>query len=293
MPTTYPPAPPTLSGDVLTINRFLNSPTMLMRALRTLAMNRFIADTLLQARPPVSGGAVLYEQSETIFADRTPKAIEPGAEFPLSTITNGTALLAAVKKWGLDSVVTDEAITRQGWNPVDRGLTKLVNSVVKQVDTVAMTAIAAAVTQTAAAGAVWATSTTLIREITTAVATMRALNQGYEPDTLVVSDIVAANLTANDKTLSLLPRESRDTPIFSGYLTRLLNLDILVTPNLPVATTALVLDRKVLGGMAEEVPLTSRSIREEKLERWLIRAKRTVVPYVQEPGAIYSITSVA
>ena len=50
-------------------------------------------------------------------------------------------------------------------------------------------------------------------------------------------------------------------------------------------TLALVPDRKVLGGMADEVPLTSRSIRQEENERWRLRAKRVVVPFVQEPKA--------
>jgi hypothetical protein len=77
-----------------------------------------------------------------------------------------------------------------------------------------------------------------------------------------------------------------------GLITSILGLDVLVTPNLPVATEAIVCDRSVLGGMAEEVPLTSRSIREETLERWRLRAKRVVVPYVQEPGAGVRLTGI-
>jgi hypothetical protein len=50
MPYTYPPAAPTLSGDVETISRFLNSPTLVARRLRTLAEQRYIADTLLSGR---------------------------------------------------------------------------------------------------------------------------------------------------------------------------------------------------------------------------------------------------
>lgn len=292
MPITYPPVAPTLTGDVETINRFLNSPTMIQRALNTLAQNRFIADVLLQNQVPASGGAVLYEQSESIFADQTPDSIQPGAEFPLSTVGTGPALIAAVKKWGMDTIVTDESIDRMRMNPVDRALLKLVNSVVKQVDSVAMTAINNAVTQTAAAATLWSTSTTLVRDITSAVAAIHALNQGYDPDTIVVSDVVGGYLTANDKILGLLPRESKDGPVFSGYLNRILNLDILVTPNLPVNTLAFVLDRKVLGGMANEKPLSSKSIRQEENERWRLRAKRVVVPFVQEPNAAFKITAV-
>lgn len=296
MPVTYPPAPPTISGDIESINRFLNTPTMVQRALAQLALNRFIADALLQNKVPSSGGAVLYEQSESIFADQTPDSIQPGAEFPLSTVGTGPALLAAVKKWGLDTIVTDESILRMFRNPVDRALIKLVNSIVKQVDSVAMTAISAAVTQTSAAAAHWDTSTTLVREITAAVAGIWDLNQGYDPDTLVTSRAVGGYLTGNDKVLGLLPRERDNVtngPVYTGILNRFLNLDIMTTPNLPVNTLAIVLDRKVLGGMAEEIPLTSRSIRQEENERWRLRAKRVVVPFIQEPNAAWKITGVA
>lgn len=294
MPYTYPPAAPTLSGDVLTINRFLNSPRLVQRRLRTLAENRFIADVLLQGRPDPSGGALLVETSETIFADRDSEVIEPGAEYPLATVTGGIATLLAVAKRGIDTIVTDEAITRQGFAPVDRGLTKLTNTIVKNVDSVAMLAIRAALTTTAAAALGWATSTTLVQEIASAKATIMALNLGYDPDTLVVSDLKAAQLTSNDKVLSLLPRENRgDNPVVvRGLLSTILGLDILVTPNLPVVTEAYVLDRKVLGGMGDEKPLYSKSIREELLDRWRLRAGRVTVPYVQEPGAGVRITGI-
>lgn len=296
MPITYPAAPATLTGDVLTINRFLNSPTLVQRRLRTLAENRFIADALLQGRPGVSGGAVLVETSEGIFADRAsdPQGIEPGAEYPLTTVSTGIGQLLAVTKRGLDTVVTDEAIRRQGFNPVDRALTKLVNTIVRDVDGIAMAALRAALTTTSAAAGAWDVSTTLVREIATAKATIAALNMGYDPDTLVVSDLKAAQLTSNDKVLALLPRESRnDNPIVvRGLLSTILNLDILVTPNMPVATEAFLVDRKVLGGMAEEVPLYSKSIREDLLDRWRLRAGRIVVPYIQEPGAGVRITGI-
>jgi hypothetical protein len=296
MPILYPPAAPTLSGDNLTVSRFLNSPQLVQRTLRTLAQQRFIADSVLQGRPGTSGGAVLVETSETIFAQGTPEAIEPGGEFPLSLVNTGIGQLLAVTKWGLDTVVTDEAIERQNFDPVMRAITKLVNSIVKQVDSVAMSAINTAVTQTSAAAGLWSTSTTLVREIAAAVAGIVDLNQGYDPDTVVVSRTAGAYLTANDKVLSLLPRERDNVtsgPVYTGVLNRLMNLDIMTTPNLPVNTLALVLDRKVLGGMAEEVPLTSRSIRQEENERWRLRAKRVVVPFIQEPNAAWKITGVA
>ena len=48
MPVTYPPAAPTITGDVVTISRFLNDPKTVGRLLRTLLQQRYISDRLLQ-----------------------------------------------------------------------------------------------------------------------------------------------------------------------------------------------------------------------------------------------------
>lgn len=296
MPTTYPAAPPTLTGDVLDINRFLNTPTLIQRALRTIAQQRFIGDFILSGRGDSAGGAVLFEQNESIYPDRSVESIEPGAEYPTTTVGTGPGLIAAIKKWGLDVPVTDEAIARFRFDVVGRAMQKLVNGVVKQVDTVALAAVASAVTQTQAAGTAWATSTHILRDLLTAKATINALNQGYDADTVVVDDLTWAKLMSDATIAAGLRRENPDNPIYTGNLPEIAGLTIAVTPNLTSAGTALVLDRKVLGSMIDEVPLTSRSIRQDDgpkvVEGWILRAKRQVVPIVQEPNAAVSITGI-
>lgn len=292
MPISYPPVAPTLSGDVLTINRFLNSPTLIQRRLNTLAQQRFIADVILSGRYPASGGAVLYEQTEAIFPARTAEAVEPGAMFPVTTVGTGPAQIAAVKKWGLDSVVTDEAIRRQLFNPVDRALIKLVNGVVRQVDTVALAAINAAPIANFTVAAAWSTSTRIIKDIAQAVANVRAVNMGYDPDTLVVDDNTFVNLMGDTNIINAMRREDTGNAVYTGKFPMIEGLRVLTTPNLPTAGKAYVLDSTLAGGMAEEEPLSSKSIREEQNERWRLRAKRIVVPIVIEPGAICSLSGI-
>jgi hypothetical protein len=53
----YPPTAPVLTGDVLTINRFLASPVAVQRRLRTLADQRFLAEVILTGRIEATGGA--------------------------------------------------------------------------------------------------------------------------------------------------------------------------------------------------------------------------------------------
>jgi hypothetical protein len=98
MGVLYPPTVPTLSGDVLTINRFLNSPTQVHRRLRDLSDQHFVADVLLTGKIEASGGAISYEQSESIYTDRVPSAVAPGGEYERALAAGGTAALAKVTK---------------------------------------------------------------------------------------------------------------------------------------------------------------------------------------------------
>lgn len=239
---------------------------------------------------------MLYEQGESIFTDRSVEAVEPGAKFPLTTLGQGTALISAVRKWGIDAIVTDEAVRRLLMNPVDRAMTKLTNGVVRQVDTVALAAISAAVTQSIAVATAWTTSTKILRDILTGVATIRALNQGFEPDTLVVTDLVYA-IIMSDTTISAgIRREDPNSPIYTGEFPVIAGVRILPSPNIPIANTALLLDSTQLGSMADEVPLSAGSIRQEDgptvVEGWVLRAKRVVVPIVQEPSAALKFTGI-
>ena len=81
------------------------------------------------------------------------------------------------------------------------------------------------------------------------------------------------------------------------------DLTVLVTPNLPVATAAWVLDSTQLGGMADEtdgapgyavsdLAVQVKSIRRDDLDAWDLQGRRKTVPVVQEPGAGYEITGV-
>lgn len=296
MPTTYPAREGSISGDLVTWSRFLNSPTMVERRLRTLAENRFIADVLLTREEGAEGGSVLYEQNESIFPDRGAEAVEPGAKYPSTTLGEGTALLAAVKKWGVQTEVTDESIRRRRRSPVDKAMAKLTNGVVQKVDTVALAAIASAVTQSIAVATAWTTSTKILRDILTGVATIRALNQGFEPDVLVVSDLTYA-IVASDPTIAAsIRREDPTAPVYTGRFPVIGGVTILPTPNIPVANTAFLVDTTQLGGLIDEVPLNAKSIRQEDgpsvVEGWVLRAMRATVPIVEEPSAALKFTGI-
>lgn len=311
MPYAFPAASPTLSGDLITISRFLQDPTRIQRRLRDYTDLRFVSDQLLKDRQRASGGAVLYDMTEPFISDRTVEAVSPGSEYPYANLGTGTAGIAAIAKWGQKALLTDEEITRKSYpmSAVDRALTKVVTTVIKQVDTVSMAAIGTAITAEVATAGSWDNATAANRkpldDILLAIQAIEDLNLGYKADTLVVSPKAYTYLMLNDAIAQLRKRESTDNPVYTGMIETVANLTVVKTPNMPVATRAWVLDSTKLGGMADETAdsvgyaemggfagVQVKSVRKEGQDAWDLQARRLTVPFVQEPGAGYEITGV-
>jgi hypothetical protein len=280
LPILEPPPFPTgnlTTGDLYTISRYLNDPTMVLRALRTIADQIFVGNKVLTGQFFTESGAIIYEQIESIFADRVPQGVAPGAEYPLTSVSTGPAEIASVIKWGLDTPITDEAISRQNFDVVSRAFIKIVNSMVQQIDSVVMSAVVASITQTQSAGATtpggsaaatayWDGSGTnkpnILRDVLMGEQQIRELKQGYNVDT-VLCDLGTYALAISDPTLSLLlPREDAGSrgvssqPVMEGLKTSLSTVlagkTWLSTPNLPSTPYVALLDSTVFGAMVDE-----------------------------------------
>lgn len=306
MPYTYPPAGPTYTGETETIHRLLKDPAMVAKRVRELANQRFIADALLTGRFTAEGGSISYPvDDDSLYTERTPEIVRPGGEYPLSPIGMGSMSTAAVAKWGQDVPVTDEAIKRLKLSPVERAFAKLVNTMVKQVDSVAMAVINSAITATAAAAAVWASATAkqIFLDVAKAKAAIIDLNLGYDPDTVVVSTQAWTFAMATFADAGYLPREDGNAPVLTGSFPVIDGMRWLATPSGALTNAAVVLDSTALGGMADEKlggpgysgamsGIEVKSIREEGIDGYRLRARRVTVPVVLEPGAGYEITGV-
>jgi len=303
---TFPPAAPTLSGDLLTIHRLLQDPTRLQRRLRTITDLRFVSDQILTQRFRSSGGAVLYEVSEPITSNRTVESVAPGAEYPMAATPEGAAALAAVLNWGQGTLITDKEIKRTVpmGDAVDRKLRKLINSVISRVDGITMSAVGSAVTATLAATANWdADTATILRDLERAKAKVIDLNEGYNPDTVLMSSTKYAEMASDEKVTAIRRRETTDNPVYTGKIDVIDDLTVVTTSsaNLP-SDDVWVLDSTQLGGMADEVDVdpgytvaelgvqvqTQRVPKRDSFEMW---ARRITVPVIQEPSSAVKITN--
>jgi hypothetical protein len=305
----YPPPPATTSGDNVTISRFLNNPTLVARRLRTLFEQRFIADTLLSGRYEAAGGSIQYETGEGLYTDRDPEAVAPGSVYPETGMEDGTSSIAQTVKWGQDALVTDESISRRKMSPVNKALLKLTNQAVKNVDSIALAAIASAVTAGVDAANPWtiaggATAEEILLDVTFAKGNILALNEGYDPDVVVLDDLRWAYAMAKFASAGLVPRETgAQNPVLTGEFPVIAGMRWLATPNLPVDGKVIVADSTMLGGMADEdiggpgyinvagMGVQTKTIREDKEDQWRLRARRITVPIVNEPAAARTINN--
>ncbi|GAB3251002.1 phage major capsid protein [Kineosporia babensis] len=305
----YPAAPPTLAGEIITINRALKNPTVVQKQIETIADQQMVGEKLLTGRVTAQGGTVLYGVDTSMDLDRGPRAVSAGAEYPRALPKEDVDAIVSTTKYGEDVPLTDEKISREQWAGVNQQMALSVNTTVSFVDSVILSVVSAAVTQTHAATAQWSNAATAntFRDVMLAVAKIR--NQGgktarYNPSVLLTDFISAAYLTSDQKIVQNMPRESGNNIIQSGYFGRLGGLDIWGVPedSMPAGVDALVADPKQLGFIANEdiqspeyqgayTGIQSYVRRDPKAnDQYLIRTRRVFAAAVNNPSAAIKIT---
>lgn len=304
---TYPPAPATLSGDLMTINRLLANPQMIERRLKALDDIGFIADELLPARFRTSGGAVQYEiNDQPLFTNRSVTAVGPGSEYPRALPQSGTAALAAVSKWGQATELTDERIKRAipMGNAVDWALRILSNTVTQKIDRLAIAAFASAVTDTLTASDWTGVTPKILLDIEKGKAKVAGREMGYRADTILLTDAKYAYMASDDKIATMRKRETTDNPVYGGVIDRFAGLKVLTTPlaNMPGAEDAVwIFDSRAIGGMADEANLDPgyataengiqvQTRRVPERDVWHMWGRRITVPVITDPLAGVKLT---
>lgn len=297
---TYPVKHPTGTLTTAQLHLLLQNNKVIAKRVADLSKMKFIADYLLQGRFDATGGGIFYETGEPVFAADNPEAISPLGEYPLVVLDDGTVVGAKTDKWGLDTMISDEKIARQGRFYVDRGILRVTNTVIRFIDQVAMAVIASRVSSTFTSGT-WDSAGAAVEALLTIQAERANLGIGLELDTIVLRPAQYAKVIGMLIDDKALPRESGETAIKGNLPVDALGLTWATTPNFQGANP-LLLDRDNLGGMADEklggpnyasagdFGVEVKSIRDEDTEGYKVRARRVTVPVVTEPLAGVQLT---
>lgn len=307
---TYTGAPTYPGGPEMTVDALLAQPRVLVRQLTDLTAKRFIADQIFTRGTPdqIAGGVAWYQRSESIYTDRDPEEVGVRSEFPRASW--GEEIRSAfVKKYGLEVPISFESARRNQIDMVSRAQRKLANSVVKSVDTLAMTLLTTDTdVLTSAASGDWSTAATdIVKDIATMRKGIYDQDEGYEPDTLIVNPAQELDLITDADIRDALPRESNANSVTTGEAAPILGLkQILVTPRL-TAGTVLLVSSKIAGTIADESPAAGEGYtsyspgpgfapvhmkirRDDDHDEWIVRAARFPAMWLSEPKSVYKLT---
>lgn len=297
---TYPVARPEGTLTPQQIHLLLGNNKVIAKRMAGLTDQKFIADFLLSGRFVADGGGIFYETGEEIFAADSTEAIEPGGAYPKTVLTQGEIAAAKTGKRGIGTDITDEKISREGISYVNKALARLSNTVIKDVDGIAMAVIVSKITSTAAASAAWTTPGAVLETLATQQGA-RAAGTGIDLSTIVLKPAQFAKLVGMFVDKQALPREQANIVLTGNLPFDALGHTWVTSPNF-VGSNPLFIDREQLGGMADE-PLESpefttyggsnvqvASDRVKGLDKYEVRARRVSVPVVTEPLAGLAIT---
>lgn len=310
--TVYPPDAPTVSNDNdITASRLINSTPLLARAMRDLASYRYIGGLLIPERVSTTSGSINYEKTgEGITADDTPAQVAPGAEYQITQTGVGSIETAAVGKYGQDTIITDEAVSRFNFAAVNKALNKMINSAKILIDSSVVSAVNSSIdSNTQAAAAKWdgsGTTPKILLDVMQASAAVREQGLGYNPDLLLVADDVMPYLASDATIAGAMAREDRSNPVYTGRFPVLAGLEVLSVPsaNLPggAATSAFVLDRGQVGFVLTENLggdyvsggdlVEMKSWRPEGVDGVRVRVRSVFKAVITDPLSIQRITAV-
>lgn len=298
---TYPAPAPVGDLSAAQIQALLSNQGVIARRIADITQMGFVSDFLLSQRLVANGGGIFYETGEEAFAPEASDPVTPGSGYPTVLLPEGVIAGAAVQNRGIATDITDQKIKQRGAGVVTRGLAKLANTVIRDVDSLGMAVITAKVTSTFASAGTWDKAGKIIRSLETIRQQRADLGMGYDLSTVMLepADWGAVMEVMIDG--GALPREQQNPALSGGVPREIYGFTFATSPFYSGAP--LLVDREQLGGMADEnlespdwvsygeSRVEAQTERITGNDKWTIRARRVTVPVVLEPLAGVTITS--
>jgi hypothetical protein len=253
MPTTTLPGMPGGPIDI-TVSTFLKQPNLIAARIQLLAWQGYVTDRIF-AQGNVQGGAYVFQRMEGLFPADSPEHVNPLTEYPMTGWTVPGLFGAAVKKYGLETIISDETRRRNQVDQMERAFIKLSNGVVKFVDSVAMQLFLNDPDIPTYDASTWSSSTTKINDLMGMQKAIADLQLGFVPDTVLLNPAQRLQLLTDKDIRDALPRENTNlSSVLTGDLIPILGLNYIVSPQVP-ANKVIMLQAKMTGTIADEAPL--------------------------------------
>lgn len=308
------PIQSTQDGPRLTVSELLKSPTLIPKRILSMMDQEFLTDAVLRKASDAPSGQVLFHESTPLFAQDDPAILDEFAEIPTTNGSLGTPMVARVVRRALGLRVSKTMRDRNNIDAVNVQIVQIRNTMVRAWEDALFSAVVAnASVQSITTAVAWSAGTgTHIRGdinaakylIKNAAADGDSKQKfGYVADTLIISTETEQDFLDNDEVNNVyLGNIASESIRYNGALPKKFNgLDVLVSWRLSAyfPDGAMVLQRKVFGGISDERPLQGTPMYGEgngpnggPTESWRTDITRASAIFLDQPKAVVLIHGV-
>lgn len=257
-------------GQRVTVNTLVKAPTVIPKRILSMMDQQFLVDAVLRSGNDTQSGAVLFYESTPLFANADPKVLDEFGEIPTANGYLGKPMVARVVRRALGLRVSKTMQDRNDIDAVNTQVIQIRNTMVRAWEDAFFSALVAAKNvQVLTTDTAWQASGSHIRKdvnsakylIQTAAADGQGGDQkfGYKADTLIISEETEMDFLDSDEvTKPYVGNMASENLQFTGTLpNKFLGLDVLTSWRMSsyAPSAALVLQRKLIGGISDERPL--------------------------------------
>lgn len=311
----FPAAPPTVNGNLITVDRYLRQPANVVQTLSDLTLQQFFAEELFSLGEDVPSGAVIYDEltENDLYPDRDAQRGTPGGQLPLIISSRPTPKTAYAEEYGGKFFMTYAAIRRNAVSDLTRNERLLANAIVRKWNNIAIDLLNAAVTAVGAsaiiAGADWGTATNdIFAQLAAAQFAADSREMGIELDTVIVNPAQSLDMLTSEKFRKLFTLETQEELVQGSTVGQVkpAGMTILKSHRQP-AGTALALARGQIGGRHREAPageegenisydantgIAVQTWDDPENRRRYAQGWKSEVLYVSNPYALYRIEGI-
>lgn len=295
-----------VDGQRMLVSTLVKQPAVVPARILQMLDQQFLVDALLRPGPPAPSGVVLYNESTPLFADDASSVVEEFGEIPVVSSSLGQPKTVRAVRRGMALKISQDMIDEENFDAVNTRMVQIRNTMRRDWEDAFLAALLAnpgLLTVASTGGVAWATSTTIRKDVNNArkaieTASADAGNNqpfGFEANTLVLAMNQKFDfLNSDDVAKVYLGGNIADQNLqYTGKLPQqFIDLDVVWSRRL-ASGTAIVLERKTVGGISDKRALRATNLYEHQpTETWRSDVTRASAIFIDQPKAACLITGV-
>ena len=286
-------------GTKLSVDVLLNRPQVIAQDLANILNQGFWISDVFDMAGSTDSGSVAVEKPNTVASDlyltRDVERTEPLAEAPILNADRGEIEVLPVETWTGKYVISKEARRRNDIRQFNNNQQKLANTMERKLHIRGVDVIDAAATTYSRAVAAPQTLTTAIG---VAGSSKKDTDTVFAAWAIGQSSAIGEERGVEYDTVLLNQAESLKIGYAIGFNNvkdafASLGLNAIISPRVPAGTSYMLAAKKFGGFAWEQQPTVEVSDYQTRFRGWEVEGEAAFVPYVDNPYAIYKITTLA